>query len=130
MGRLLPPNIPGFATATLLLAIPAAQALDDVRPSAQVHGRVDQRSRIPRMTQGAAMHRLLMTALVAAPGFVLMALATGTGAEAQRLPATFVIDGLATATATSLTMVVLPMLHLNVARLAEDARLPGGSGNG
>ncbi|WP_407071468.1 efflux RND transporter permease subunit [Pseudoxanthomonas mexicana] len=114
----------------MLLAIPAAQALDGVRPSAQVHGRVDQRSRIPRMTQGAAMHRLLMTALVAAPGFVLMALATGTGAEAQRLPATFVIDGLATATATSLTMVVLPMLHLNVARLAEDALLPGGSGNG
>lgn len=128
MGRLLPPNIPGFATATLLLAIPAAQALDDVRPSVQVHGRVDQRSRIPCMTQGAAMHRLLMTALVATSGFVLMALATGTGAEAQRLPATFVIDGLATA--TSLTLVVLPMLHLNVARLAEDALLPGGSGNG
>lgn len=36
---------------------------------------------------------VLMTALVASPGFVPMALATGTGAEVQRPLATVVIGG-------------------------------------
>ena len=49
-----------------------------------------------------------MTALVAALGFVPMALATGTGAEVQRPLATVVIGGLVTATV--LTLFVLPAL--------------------
>jgi heavy metal efflux system protein len=59
----------------------------------------------------AALTRLrpvLMTALVAALGFVPMALATGTGAEVQKPLATVVIGGLLTA--TLLTLVVLPAL--------------------
>jgi len=52
---------------------------------------------------------VLMTALVAALGFVPMALATGTGAEVQRPLATVVIGGLLSATA--LTLLVLPALY-------------------
>jgi cobalt-zinc-cadmium resistance protein CzcA len=51
---------------------------------------------------------VVMTALVAALGFVPMALATGTGAEVQRPLATVVIGGLLSA--TFLTLFVLPAL--------------------
>ncbi len=59
-----------------------------------------------------ALERLrpvLMTALVAALGFVPMALATGTGAEVQRPLATVVIGGVISSTA--LTLLVLPALY-------------------
>ncbi len=52
---------------------------------------------------------VLMTALVAALGFVPMALATGTGAEVQRPLATVVIGGILSSTA--LTLLVLPVLY-------------------
>ena len=59
-----------------------------------------------------AMTRLrpvLMTALVAALGFVPMAIATGSGAEVQRPLATVVIGGILTS--TFLTLFVLPALY-------------------
>ncbi|MBS0631262.1 MAG: efflux RND transporter permease subunit [Verrucomicrobia bacterium] len=52
---------------------------------------------------------VLMTALVAALGFVPMALAHGAGAEVQRPIATVVIGGIITA--TFLTLVLLPTLY-------------------
>jgi cobalt-zinc-cadmium resistance protein CzcA len=52
---------------------------------------------------------VLMTALVAALGFVPMALATGTGSEVQRPLATVVIGGILSSTA--LTLLVLPVLY-------------------
>jgi cobalt-zinc-cadmium resistance protein CzcA len=52
---------------------------------------------------------VLMTALVAAIGFVPMALATGPGAEVQRPIATVVIGGIITA--TFLTLILLPVLY-------------------
>jgi len=52
---------------------------------------------------------VLMTALVAALGFVPMALATGTGAEVQRPLATVVIGGIVSS--TLLTLLVLPGLY-------------------
>lgn len=52
---------------------------------------------------------VLMTALVAALGFVPMALATGTGAEVQRPLATVVIGGILSSTA--LTLLVLPVIY-------------------
>jgi len=60
--------------------------------------------------EGALMRLrpVVMTALVAALGFVPMGLATGTGAEVQRPLATVVIGGLVTA--TFLTLFVLPAL--------------------
>jgi cobalt-zinc-cadmium resistance protein CzcA len=57
----------------------------------------------------ARLRPVLMTALVAALGFVPMALATGTGAEVQRPLATVVIGGILSSTA--LTMLVLPLLY-------------------
>ncbi|MFC3608841.1 efflux RND transporter permease subunit [Stutzerimonas tarimensis] len=52
---------------------------------------------------------VLMTALVAALGFVPMALNTGTGAEVQRPLATVVIGGIISS--TLLTLLVLPVLY-------------------
>jgi cobalt-zinc-cadmium resistance protein CzcA len=65
----------------------------------------------------AAEQRLrpvLMTALVAALGFLPMALNTGIGAEVQRPLATVVIGGVASS--TLLTLLVLPSLYLLVTR--------------
>ena len=56
---------------------------------------------------------VLMTALVAALGFVPMALATDVGAEVQRPLATVVIGGVISA--TLLTLFVLPALYLVIA---------------
>ena len=50
-----------------------------------------------------------MTALVAALGFVPMALSHGAGAEVQRPLATVVIGGILTS--TLLTLIVLPSLY-------------------
>lgn len=52
---------------------------------------------------------VMMTALVAALGFVPMALATGTGSEVQKPLATVVIGGIISC--TLLTLVVLPVLY-------------------
>jgi cobalt-zinc-cadmium resistance protein CzcA len=52
---------------------------------------------------------VLMTALVAALGFVPMAVAAGTGAEVQRPLATVVIGGILSS--TLLTLLVLPVLY-------------------
>jgi len=64
---------------------------------------------------------VLMTALVAALGFIPMALNTGIGAEVQRPLATVVIGGILSA--TLLTLVVLPSLYVLMERdqkLEED----------
>ncbi len=58
---------------------------------------------------------VLMTALVAALGFVPMMLATGVGAEVQRPLATVVVGGLVTS--TLLTLLVLPSLYPWLARI-------------
>ena len=55
------------------------------------------------------MRPVLMTAMVAALGFVPMMLATGTGAEVQRPLATVVVGGLVTS--TLLTLLILPALY-------------------
>jgi cobalt-zinc-cadmium resistance protein CzcA len=53
---------------------------------------------------------VLMTAFVAALGFLPMALSKGSGAEVQRPLATVVIGGLIVA--TFLTLIVLPILYM------------------
>jgi cobalt-zinc-cadmium resistance protein CzcA len=60
---------------------------------------------------------ILMTALVAALGFVPMALATGAGAEVQRPLATVVVGGIISS--TLLTLLVLPTLYA----VARERRL-------
>ena len=56
----------------------------------------------------ARLRPVLMTAMVAALGFLPMALATGTGAEVQRPLATVVVGGILSS--TLLTLLVLPVL--------------------
>ena len=60
------------------------------------------------------MRPVLVTALVAALGFVPMALARGIGAEVQRPLATVVVGGLVTSTA--LTLLILPALYPALSR--------------
>jgi cobalt-zinc-cadmium resistance protein CzcA len=60
---------------------------------------------------------VLTTALVAALGFVPMALSTGAGAEVQKPLATVVIGGLVTS--TLLTLLVLPVLAAGVIRRVD-----------
>lgn len=67
---------------------------------------------IPRVLEGTKirLRPVLMTATVASLGFLPMALSTGAGAEVQKPLATVVIGGLATA--TFLTLIVLPCLYI------------------
>jgi cobalt-zinc-cadmium resistance protein CzcA len=60
------------------------------------------------------MRPVLMTAIVAAMGFLPMALSTSNGAEVQKPLATVVIGGLVTA--TLLTLIVMPILYFLVNR--------------
>ena len=76
---------------------------------------LDQAIREGGMTR---LRPVLMTALVAALGFVPMALSHGAGAEVQRPLATVVIGGLVTA-----TLLVLPLLYLMFERKNVD-RVP------
>jgi cobalt-zinc-cadmium resistance protein CzcA len=71
----------------------------------------------------ARMRPVLITASVAALGFVPMMLATGVGAEVQRPLATVVVGGLVTS--TLLTLLLLPTLY---ARLALDRARPPARG--
>jgi heavy metal efflux system protein len=86
--------------------------------------RVDDAVRTGAMTR---LRPVLMTALVAALGFVPMALATGRGAEVQRPLATVVIGGILSS--TMLTLLVLPtlyrLLHGREDR-APSERIPNG----
>jgi cobalt-zinc-cadmium resistance protein CzcA len=73
--------------------------------------RRDGRPLLDAITEGAVtrLRPVLMTALVAALGFVPMALAHGKGAEVQRPLATVVIGGIISS--TLLTLLVLPALY-------------------
>ena len=80
------------------------------------------------VVQGAItrLRPVLMTGLVAALGFVPMAVATGTGAEVQRPLATVVIGGVLSS--TLLTLVVLPALYAWVEGWNERRAGAGGDG--
>jgi cobalt-zinc-cadmium resistance protein CzcA len=67
---------------------------------------------------------VLMTALVAALGFVPMALAHGTGAEVQKPLATVVIGGIISS--TLLTLVVLPAFYRMLHRVPKRPASPKG----
>jgi cobalt-zinc-cadmium resistance protein CzcA len=74
-----------------------------------VHERGLSPAEAARQAALARMRPVLTTALVAALGFLPMALSTSAGAEVQRPVATVVIGGLVTA--TLLTLFVLPSLY-------------------
>jgi cobalt-zinc-cadmium resistance protein CzcA len=75
------------------------------------------------ITEGAItrLRPVLMTALVAALGFVPMALAHGRGAEVQRPLATVVIGGIISS--TILTLFVLPALYRMFHRRGDEAAI-------
>lgn len=70
-----------------------------------------------RLGASERLRPVLTTAVVAALGFLPMALATGTGSEVQRPLATVVMGGLVTA--TLLTLLVLPALSIQRKSRAE-----------
>ena len=72
-------------------------------------GIIDIYERVRKGTS-VRLRPVLMTATVAALGFLPMAISTSSGAEVQRPLATVVIGGLITATA--LTLIVLPVLYI------------------
>jgi heavy metal efflux system protein len=74
----------------------------------------------PALEQACALRfrPILMTALVAALGFIPMALSAGTGAEVQRPLATVVIGGLCTT--TPLILFVLPALYQRFPALGKS----------
>ena len=61
---------------------------------------------------------VLMTAIVAATGFIPMAVSTNMGAEVQRPLATVVIGGLITASV--LTLLVLPVVYARYYEMKKD----------
>ena len=67
---------------------------------------------------GIRLRPVMMTALVAAVGFLPMALSTGAGAEVQRPLATVVIGGIITS--TMLTLLVLPAIYSWLGKGADD----------
>ena len=81
--------------------------------------RAEGRLVVDAVREGATerLRPVLMTALVAALGFIPMALNTGTGAEVHRPLATVVIGGILSA--TLLTLVVLPALYAMFERDTE-----------
>jgi cobalt-zinc-cadmium resistance protein CzcA len=83
--------------------------------------RAEGRDLLAVVREGALLRLrpVLTTALVAALGFVPMALATGPGAEVQRPLATVVIGGIVSA--TFLTLVVLPTLYVWIERERQRA---------
>lgn len=77
---------------------------------------------LPAAVRDGALTRfrpVIMTAMVAALGFLPMALSQGAGAEVQRPLATVVIGGLVSS--TILTLVVLPVVYLMVNRPRSPA---------
>jgi cobalt-zinc-cadmium resistance protein CzcA len=80
-------------------------------------------SEIKVAVRKAALTRLrpvFMTALVAALGFVPMAISTGVGAEVQRPLETVVVGGILTSTA--LTLLILPALYVTFGRRTESEK--------
>lgn len=101
------------SAAVGFLALFGVATLNGVVLLASVRSRQLAGEAAPSATLEAACDRLrpvLATALVAALGFLPMAVATGTGAEVQRPLATVVIGGLVTA--SLVTLLALPALYL------------------
>jgi cobalt-zinc-cadmium resistance protein CzcA len=71
-----------------------------------------------RISATMRLRPVLMTALVAALGFLPMAISTGVGAEVQRPLATVVVGGILTS--TILTLLVLPALYVTFGRRTES----------
>jgi cobalt-zinc-cadmium resistance protein CzcA len=94
------------------VVLSGVSVLADMVLVSTIRARLTEGAALARAIEDAAAMRLrpvLMTALVAALGFLPMAVNTGFGAEVQRPLATVVIGGLLSSTV--LTLLVLPVLY-------------------
>ncbi len=101
------------------VALAGVSVLADMVLVSAIRRHLDAGLPLREAVERAAVERLrpvLMTGLVAALGFVPMALNTGIGAEVQRPLATVVIGGLVSS--TTLTLLVLPVLFTITRRRA------------
>jgi cobalt-zinc-cadmium resistance protein CzcA len=109
-----------ISAAVGFIALSGVAVLNGLVLIAFIRGLREQGRSLDEAIREGALTRLrpvLMTALVAALGFVPMAVALGTGAEVQRPLATVVIGGILSS--TLLTLLVLPVLYrLAHARMA------------
>jgi cobalt-zinc-cadmium resistance protein CzcA len=111
-----------ISAAVGFIALAGVSVLGDMVLVSTIRQLVDEGMPVREAIVEAAERRLrpvLMTALVAALGFVPMALNTGIGAEVQRPLATVVIGGIVSS--TLLTLVVLPVLY-SVVRARRSTR--------
>ncbi len=110
-----------ISAAVGFIALSGVAVLGDIVLVSRIRQLIAQgRDQLDAVRDAAAnrMRPVLMTAAVAAIGFVPMALNTGVGAEIQRPLATVVIGGMMTSTIA--TLVILPLLYVLFG--ASDAR--------
>jgi cobalt-zinc-cadmium resistance protein CzcA len=107
----------GFVAVAGVSMLNGLVLVSTIRRMVDEHGQ-SLRSAIEE-TRLLRLRPILMTALVAALGFVPMALNTGVGAEVQRPLATVVIGGVIAD--NLLTLLVLPALYLLVGRRAQPS---------
>lgn len=101
-----------ISAAVGFIALSGVSVLGDMVLVSRIRALLEQGQALGEAIRQAAVSRLrpvVMTAAVAAIGFVPMALNTGVGAEVQRPLATVVIGGVLSS--TLLTLVVLPVLY-------------------
>ena len=113
------------SAAVGLIALSGVSVLNGLVLLNRIQQLVEQRLDVRAAVMNGAMTRLrpvVMTALVAALGFIPMAVATGTGAEVQKPLATVVIGGLISA--TLLTLLVLPALYILFGKAKPESPLP------
>jgi heavy metal efflux system protein len=115
--RGLPISMPALVGCIALFGLAVMNGIVLVSRTQELHMSMGAREAATRSAR-ERLRPVLTTALVAALGFVPMALATGVGSEVQRPLATVVIGGLVTSTV--LTLLVLPALY---AKLHRDAPL-------
>ncbi|MEY4512955.1 MAG: hypothetical protein RLZZ450_5077, partial [Pseudomonadota bacterium] len=121
--RAMPISLPA---AIGFIALTGIAVMNGVVWMARARELEDELDDVAEIARRAALERarpVLMTALVAALGFVPMMLSNGIGAEVQRPLATVVVGGLFTS--TLLTLFVLPVLYpwLRGRRLKPAARV-------
>lgn len=109
-----------ISAAVGFIALAGVSVLGDMVLVSRVRQLLERGVGLEAAIREAAVSRLrpvLMTAAVAAIGFVPMALNTGVGAEVQRPLATVVIGGVLSS--TLLTLIVLPVLYSVFGRRAS-----------
>lgn len=119
-----------ISAAVGFIALSGVSVLGDMVLVSRVRQLLDRGKPLAEAIREAAVSRLrpvLMTAAVAAIGFLPMALNTGIGAEVQRPLATVVIGGVLSS--TLLTLLVLPVLYSVFGARPQEGSAAGSTGD-